>query len=83
MVRDHQQMEQDVSEPVSRIRGEGVDRIIKLKRKYGCTKGNAGLTQSKVQQSRKELQVYNVPKLVRFFWTEISFFFQIKRMKLV
>ncbi|TKS86998.1 Coiled-coil domain-containing protein 162 [Collichthys lucidus] len=38
------QMEQDVSEMVNRTRGEGVDRIIKLKKKYGCTKDNDGLT---------------------------------------
>lgn len=37
-------MEQDVSEMVNRTRGEGVDRIIKLKKKYGCTKDNDGLT---------------------------------------
>lgn len=51
----HRQMEQDVSEMVNRTRGEGVDRIIKLKKKYGCTKDNdeLTLTQSKVQQRRK------------------------------
>ncbi|XP_049452775.1 uncharacterized protein si:ch73-242m19.1 isoform X1 [Epinephelus fuscoguttatus] len=39
-----QQMEQDVSEMVNRIRGEGVDRIIRLKKKYGCTKDDDELT---------------------------------------
>lgn len=50
----HMQMEQDVSEMVNRIRGEGVDQIIKLKKKYGCTKDNDGLslTQLKVQEGR-------------------------------
>ncbi|XP_074517834.1 coiled-coil domain-containing protein 162-like [Sebastes fasciatus] len=43
----HHQMEQDVSEMVSRIRREGVDRIIKLRKKYGCTKDNDELTQLK------------------------------------
>lgn len=37
-------MEQDVSEMVNRTRGEGVDRIIQLKKKYGCNKDNDGLT---------------------------------------
>uniref|UniRef100_UPI0037E99645 uncharacterized protein n=1 Tax=Semicossyphus pulcher TaxID=241346 RepID=UPI0037E99645 len=37
------QMEQDVSEMVNRVRVEGADRIIKLKRKYGCTQDNDGL----------------------------------------
>lgn len=46
------QMEQDVSEMVNRVRGEGVDRIIKLKKTYGCTTDNDGLTltQVKVEQ---------------------------------
>lgn len=50
------QMEQDVSEMVSRTRSEGVDRIIKLKKKYGCTNNSEGLTltQSKVQEGRKQ-----------------------------
>nr|XP_046268697.1 uncharacterized protein si:ch73-242m19.1 isoform X2 [Scatophagus argus] len=47
----HQQMGQDVSEMVGRIRAEGVDRIIKLKKKYGCTKGMDALA---VTQSQKE-----------------------------
>ncbi|XP_051252376.1 uncharacterized protein si:ch73-242m19.1 isoform X2 [Dicentrarchus labrax] len=47
----HRQMEQDVSEMVNRIRGEGVDRIIKLKKMYSCTKDNDGLT---VTQLKKE-----------------------------
>ncbi|XP_039992863.1 coiled-coil domain-containing protein 162-like [Xiphias gladius] len=34
------QMEQDVSVMLNRIRAEGVDRIMKLKKKYGCTKDN-------------------------------------------
>ncbi|XP_044023592.1 uncharacterized protein si:ch73-242m19.1 isoform X2 [Siniperca chuatsi] len=46
----HRQMEQNVSEMVNRIRGEGVDRIIKLKKKYGCTKDNDGLTQLKKEE---------------------------------
>ena len=49
---NQQQMEQDVSEMVNRIRGEGVERIVKLKKKRGCTKENDGLvlTRLKVQQ---------------------------------
>ncbi|XP_062252534.1 coiled-coil domain-containing protein 162-like isoform X2 [Platichthys flesus] len=45
------QVEQDVSVMVNRIRAEGVDRIIKLKKKCGCTTGNKGLA---LTQSRKE-----------------------------
>lgn len=46
------QMERDVSVMVNRARGEGVDKIIKLKKRYGCTKDNDGLTltQLKVQK---------------------------------
>lgn len=37
---------------VNRARGEGVDKIIKLKKRYGCTKDDDGLTltQLKVQK---------------------------------
>lgn len=44
-------MEQDVSVMVNRVRAEGVDRILGLKKKYGCTRENEGLrlTQLKVQ----------------------------------
>ncbi|XP_053290812.1 coiled-coil domain-containing protein 162 [Pleuronectes platessa] len=45
------QVEQDVSVMVNRIRAEGVDRIIKLKKKCGCTTGNEGLA---LTQSKKE-----------------------------
>ncbi|XP_029973332.1 coiled-coil domain-containing protein 162-like [Salarias fasciatus] len=38
-----QQMELDVSEMVSRVRGEGVDKIIQLKNKYGCRRDDDGL----------------------------------------
>ncbi|KAI3367519.1 hypothetical protein L3Q82_026373, partial [Scortum barcoo] len=44
-------MEQNVSEVVSRTRSEAVDRIIKLKKKYGCTKDDDGL---KLTQLKKE-----------------------------
>lgn len=43
------QMEQDVSERVNRVRGEGVDRIIKLKKTYGCTRDDDGLTLTQVK----------------------------------
>lgn len=44
------QMEQDVSEMVNEARGEGVDRMMRLKKRYGCTKDNHELavTQLKV-----------------------------------
>ncbi|XP_045918386.1 uncharacterized protein si:ch73-242m19.1 isoform X3 [Micropterus dolomieu] len=54
----HMQMEQDVSEMVNRIRGEGVDRIIKLKKKYGCTKDNDGL--SLTQLKKEEVHELNL-----------------------
>uniref|UniRef100_A0A3B4TWC7 Coiled-coil domain containing 162 n=1 Tax=Seriola dumerili TaxID=41447 RepID=A0A3B4TWC7_SERDU len=52
------QMEQDVSVTVNRVRAEGVDRIMKLKKKYGCTKDDDGLTltQSKVQLHELKLE---------------------------
>ncbi|XP_041667952.1 coiled-coil domain-containing protein 162-like [Cheilinus undulatus] len=54
------QVEQDVSEMVSRVRGEGVDRIIKLKKKYGCTKDNDALSLTKSQKEEvHELQQEN------------------------
>ncbi|TKS86985.1 Coiled-coil domain-containing protein 162 [Collichthys lucidus] len=54
------QMEQDVSEMVNRTRGEGVDRIIKLKKKYGCTKDNDGLTLTRLKKEEvHELQQEN------------------------
>lgn len=59
------QMEQDVSERVNRVRGEGVDRIIKLKKTYGCTRDNDGLTltQVKVRRGRrsKSLDIDQTP----------------------
>lgn len=77
-------MEQDVSELVNRIRGEGVDGIIKLKRKYGCTKDNDGLilTQSKVQQSRKgkSFRCIMCKSLSGVLDRKKLFFFQIKQM---
>ncbi|XP_060918900.1 coiled-coil domain-containing protein 162 [Labrus mixtus] len=54
------QMKLDVSEMVSRIRGEGADRMIKLKKKYGCTKDNDGLKLTKSQKEEvDELQQEN------------------------
>ncbi|XP_036928246.1 uncharacterized protein si:ch73-242m19.1 isoform X2 [Acanthopagrus latus] len=54
------QMEQDVSEMVNRVRGEGVDRIIKLKKTYGCTTDNDGLTLTQVKKEEvHELQLEN------------------------
>lgn len=45
-------MERDIRVTVNRVRGEGVDKIIKLKKMYGCTKDNDGLrlTQLKVHK---------------------------------
>ncbi|XP_047193536.1 uncharacterized protein si:ch73-242m19.1 isoform X3 [Scophthalmus maximus] len=45
------QTQQDVSEMVNRTRREGVDRIMKLKEKYGCTTDDDGLA---LTQSKKE-----------------------------
>lgn len=44
-------MDQDVRQLVSKVRREGVDNIIKLKRKFGSTKDDDALvlTQSKVR----------------------------------
>ncbi|XP_034419431.1 uncharacterized protein si:ch73-242m19.1 [Cyclopterus lumpus] len=43
-------MQQDVSEMVNRVRGEGVDRILKLRKKHGCTKDGDGLAQLKKEE---------------------------------
>lgn len=61
----HRQMEQDVSEMVNRTRGEGVSRMMKLKRKFGCTKDDDDLlrTQSKV---RRDVEQEEVWKKTRF-----------------
>ncbi|KAA8581911.1 coiled-coil domain-containing protein 162 [Etheostoma spectabile] len=58
--RNQWQMEQDVSEMVSRTRSEGVERIVKLKKKYGCTNDSDGLalTQSK-REEVEELSLEN------------------------
>uniref|UniRef100_A0A3Q3K4T7 Coiled-coil domain-containing protein 162-like n=1 Tax=Monopterus albus TaxID=43700 RepID=A0A3Q3K4T7_MONAL len=45
----HRQMERDVSEIVNRTREEGVDRIIKLKKKYGCTKDDNSLALTRLK----------------------------------
>ncbi|XP_054470264.1 coiled-coil domain-containing protein 162-like [Anoplopoma fimbria] len=56
----HRQMEQDVGEIVSRVRREGVDRFIKLKKKYGCTKDNDGLTLTQLKKEEvHELSLEN------------------------
>uniref|UniRef100_A0A4W6F2I5 Coiled-coil domain-containing protein 162-like n=1 Tax=Lates calcarifer TaxID=8187 RepID=A0A4W6F2I5_LATCA len=56
----HRQMEQDVSVMVNRVREEGVDRIIKLKKKYGCTKDNDGLTLTQLKKEEvHELKLEN------------------------
>ncbi|XP_055361944.1 uncharacterized protein si:ch73-242m19.1 isoform X2 [Betta splendens] len=52
----HQQMEQDVGEMVNRIRAQGVDRIMRLKKKYGCTTDNDGLM---LTQLKKE-EIYEL-----------------------
>ncbi|XP_074547863.1 uncharacterized protein LOC141806315 isoform X3 [Halichoeres trimaculatus] len=49
------QMEQDVSEMVNRIRGEGVERMMKLKKKYSCTKDDDGLITTKLQVQKEEV----------------------------
>uniref|UniRef100_A0A3Q3R6Y7 Uncharacterized protein n=1 Tax=Monopterus albus TaxID=43700 RepID=A0A3Q3R6Y7_MONAL len=50
----HRQMERDVSEIVNRTREEGVDRIIKLKKKYGCTKDDNSLALTLVHELSQE-----------------------------
>lgn len=42
-------MEDDVAVMVNGVRAEAVDRIMKLKKKYGCTKDNDGLTLTQLQ----------------------------------
>ncbi|XP_059209493.1 coiled-coil domain-containing protein 162-like [Centropristis striata] len=55
-----QQMEQDVSEMVSRIRGEGVDRIMALKKNYGCNKDGDGLALTQLKKEEvHELSLEN------------------------
>ncbi|KAM7376223.1 hypothetical protein PAMP_005966 [Pampus punctatissimus] len=44
------QMEQDVSVMVNSVRREGVDRIIRLRKKYGCTKDNNELTLTQLKR---------------------------------
>lgn len=39
-------VEQDVSEMVNKTRGDAVDRIMKLKKRYGCTKDDQQLAVS-------------------------------------
>ncbi|XP_070834995.1 coiled-coil domain-containing protein 162-like isoform X2 [Chaetodon trifascialis] len=54
------QMEQDVSEMVNRVRGEGVDRIIKLKKKYGCSEDDDALAVTQLKKEEvHELQLEN------------------------
>ncbi|XP_029349013.1 coiled-coil domain-containing protein 162-like [Echeneis naucrates] len=48
------QMEQDVSETVNRIRAEGVDRIMSLRKNHGCSKQNDGL--ALMQLKKEEVQ---------------------------
>ncbi|KAM3595187.1 uncharacterized protein V6R79_019853 [Siganus canaliculatus] len=52
------QMEEDVSEIVNRVRGEGVDRIIRLKKKYGCSREDTELTFTQLKKEEvHELQM--------------------------
>ncbi|XP_047197601.1 coiled-coil domain-containing protein 162 isoform X2 [Hippoglossus stenolepis] len=53
------QVEQDVSVMVNRIRAEGVDRIIKLKKKCGCTTDNDGLAHTQLKEEVHELSLEN------------------------
>uniref|UniRef100_I3IW26 Uncharacterized protein n=1 Tax=Oreochromis niloticus TaxID=8128 RepID=I3IW26_ORENI len=54
------QMERDVSVMVNRARGEGVDKIIKLKKRYGCTKDDDGLTLTQLKKEEvHELKLEN------------------------
>ncbi|XP_076013619.1 coiled-coil domain-containing protein 162-like [Genypterus blacodes] len=48
---NQRRMEQDVSLMVNRIRREGVDRIIRLKKKHSCRQDNKGL---ELTQAKKE-----------------------------
>lgn len=50
----HRQMEQDVSVMVNSVRREGVDRIIKLRKKYGCTKDSDELTLTQLKVQKRE-----------------------------
>ncbi|XP_030575513.1 coiled-coil domain-containing protein 162 [Archocentrus centrarchus] len=54
------QMERDMSVMVNRVRGEGVDKIIKLKKTYGCTKDNDGLNLTQLKKEEvHELNLEN------------------------
>ncbi|XP_015211614.2 uncharacterized protein si:ch73-242m19.1 isoform X3 [Lepisosteus oculatus] len=55
----HMRMDQDVTELVSQVRREGVDNMIKLKKKFGSTKDDEALQgtllmQEKLQELRRE-----------------------------
>ncbi|XP_047466605.1 uncharacterized protein si:ch73-242m19.1 [Mugil cephalus] len=54
------QMDQDVSVMVNRVRREGVDRIIRLKKKYGCTRDDDGLRLTQLKREEvHELSLEN------------------------
>lgn len=54
------QMEQDVSVLVNTVRGEGVERLVQIKNKYGCTKDNWDLTvtQLKVLETQEDTRCW-------------------------
>ncbi len=72
-------MEQDVSEMVNRTRGEGVDRMIKLKKKYGCTKDNDGLTLTQLKVCVKTVSLvrnnFKIPAHDLFKHPSVSYLF--------
>ncbi|XP_008289483.1 coiled-coil domain-containing protein 162 [Stegastes partitus] len=56
----HQQIEQEVSAMVNRTRAEGVDRIVKLKKNYGCTKDHNELVLTQLKKEEvHELRAEN------------------------
>uniref|UniRef100_A0A3B5B6N4 Coiled-coil domain containing 162 n=1 Tax=Stegastes partitus TaxID=144197 RepID=A0A3B5B6N4_9TELE len=59
----HQQIEQEVSAMVNRTRAEGVDRIVKLKKNYGCTKDHNELVLTQAENSRLEALICKLKAL--------------------
>ncbi|XP_067336381.1 uncharacterized protein si:ch73-242m19.1 isoform X1 [Channa argus] len=57
----HRQMEQDVSAMVSRVRAEGAEKIVKLKKKSISTKDNDGLSVTQLKKKDLELNQENSP----------------------
>lgn len=53
---NQQQMEQDVSVTLNKVRAEAVEKIMKLKKKYGCTNDDDDLTLTQLKVHSKKNQ---------------------------